>query len=50
MIAQENIVSNYETALEHMPEAFAQVIMLYIDCKVNGTVLKGLQKFEYNFV
>ncbi|CAA2977238.1 DDI1 homolog 2 [Olea europaea subsp. europaea] len=41
MIAQEiqrqQIDSNMHDAIEHMPEAFGQVHMLYIKCKVNGT-------------
>uniref|UniRef100_A0A1I8F9U5 Asp_protease domain-containing protein n=1 Tax=Macrostomum lignano TaxID=282301 RepID=A0A1I8F9U5_9PLAT len=33
LIQQQNIDSSMETALEHMPEAFAPVNMLYIDVK-----------------
>lgn len=45
MIAEEirlkNIDSNMEAAMEHNPESFAQVIMLYINCKVNGHPVKA---------
>lgn len=45
LIAQEienkNIDQNMELAMEHNPESFATVIMLYIDCKVNGHPIKA---------
>ncbi|PAA66131.1 hypothetical protein BOX15_Mlig028733g1, partial [Macrostomum lignano] len=41
LIQQQNIDSSMETALEHMPEAFAPVNMLYIDVKVNGHPVKA---------
>ncbi|KAL5013498.1 hypothetical protein ScPMuIL_007768 [Solemya velum] len=45
MIAEEirlkNIETNMETAIEYAPESFGQVIMLYIDCKVNGYPVKA---------
>lgn len=40
-IRQKNVESNLENALEHNPEAFARVSMLYIDCSVNGVKLKA---------
>ncbi|KAJ1996165.1 DNA damage-inducible protein 1 [Coemansia spiralis] len=42
MIKQENIMRNMEAALEHNPEAFASVVMLYVDVQVNGTPVKAL--------
>eukprot|EP00095_Tigriopus_kingsejongensis_P012579 maker-scaffold298_size217389-snap-gene-1.19 protein:Tk12579 transcript:maker-scaffold298_size217389-snap-gene-1.19-mRNA-1 annotation:"protein ddi1 homolog 2 isoform x1" len=35
-IAHQNIEQNMELAMEHNPEAFGTVIMLYIHCRVNG--------------
>lgn len=35
-IRQENINQNMEAALEHNPEAFGRVFMLFIDCKINS--------------
>lgn len=35
-IQRQQIESNMADAIEHMPEAFGQVHMLYIKCKVNG--------------
>lgn len=35
-IQRQQIESNMADAIEHMPEAFGQVHMLYIRCKVNG--------------
>eukprot|EP00794_Sanderia_malayensis_P015077 gene15077-16633_t len=40
-IRMQNINSNMETAMEYQPEAFGQVFMLYIDCKVNGHPVKA---------
>lgn len=36
-IQRQQIDSNMHDAIEHMPEAFGQIHMLYIKCKVNGT-------------
>ncbi|XP_014666622.1 PREDICTED: protein DDI1 homolog 2-like [Priapulus caudatus] len=45
LIAEEirlkNVESNMEQAIEHAPESFGQVIMLYIDCRVNGHQVKA---------
>ncbi|XP_071945805.1 protein DDI1 homolog 2-like isoform X2 [Antedon mediterranea] len=40
-IKQHNIDANMEVAMEHAPESFGQVVMLYIDCKVNGYPVKA---------
>lgn len=40
-IRRQQIESNMETAMEYMPESFAEVSMLYIDCKVNGFHIKA---------
>lgn len=40
-IKMENINQNMENALDHLPESFARVVMLYIDCSVNGTPVKA---------
>ena len=41
-IQQKNINENMEAALEHTPESFSRVVMLYINCKVNGVPVKAL--------
>ncbi|KAL4221508.1 cyanamide hydratase [Mactra antiquata] len=45
LIAEEirlkNVESNMESAIEFVPESFGQVIMLYVDCKVNGHDVKA---------
>lgn len=40
-IRQKNIEANMEAAMEHNPEAFGTVCMLYIHCKVNGVPVKA---------
>eukprot|EP01091_Cochliopodium_minus_P011595 TRINITY_DN3325_c0_g1_i1.p1 TRINITY_DN3325_c0_g1~~TRINITY_DN3325_c0_g1_i1.p1 ORF type:complete len:453 (+),score=142.92 TRINITY_DN3325_c0_g1_i1:248-1606(+) len=41
MIRQENVLENMEHAMEHNPESFAKVVMLYVDCEVNGIPMKA---------
>ncbi|XP_044473682.1 protein DNA-DAMAGE INDUCIBLE 1-like isoform X1 [Mangifera indica] len=40
-IRQKGIDDNWAAALEHNPEAFARVVMLYVDMEVNGVPLKA---------
>ncbi|KAI4306264.1 hypothetical protein L6164_029557 [Bauhinia variegata] len=40
-IRQQGIDENWAAALEHNPEAFARVVMLYVDMEVNGVPLKA---------
>lgn len=40
-IQQQNIDDSYRNAMENSPEMFGTVIMLYIDCKVNGKSVKA---------
>ncbi|XP_051125068.1 protein DNA-DAMAGE INDUCIBLE 1 [Andrographis paniculata] len=40
-IHQKSIDENWAAALEYNPEAFARVVMLYVDMEVNGVPLKA---------
>jgi len=40
-IENKNIETNMELAMEYNPESFGTVVMLYIDCKVNGHHIKA---------
>ncbi|KAF4349493.1 hypothetical protein CsatB_013261 [Cannabis sativa] len=40
-IQQKGIDENWAAALEHNPEGFARVVMLYVDMEVNGVPLKA---------
>jgi DNA damage-inducible protein 1 len=37
----ENVIDNMEHAYEHAPEFFGNVVMLYINCKVNSHPIKA---------
>ena len=40
-IRQSNIEANMEAAMEHHPESFGMVVMLYVNCRVNGFPVKA---------
>lgn len=40
-IQQQNVDANLRLAMEHVPEAFGTVTMLYIDTRVNGVDIKA---------
>ncbi|KRZ67571.1 Protein DDI1 -like protein 2 [Trichinella papuae] len=40
-IMQQNIDHTLQHAIEHVPESFARVVMLFIKCKVNGQEVKA---------
>ncbi|CAF4370193.1 unnamed protein product, partial [Rotaria sp. Silwood2] len=40
-INMENVLDNMEHAYEHAPEFFGNIVMLYINCKINGNPVKA---------
>ena len=39
-IRQKNVEHNMAQAIEYNPEGFASVVMLFVDCKINGVAAK----------
>lgn len=47
-IRMENVAQNLEAAMEHNPESFGSVVMLFVDCKVNS--VSGVKAFVDRYV
>lgn len=47
-IRQENVNENMQAALEHNPESFGRVVMLFVDCKIN--TIDGIKAFVDRYV
>lgn len=47
-IRMENVMQNMEAAMEHNPESFGSVVMLFVDCKVNSVA--GVKAFVDRYV
>lgn len=47
-IRLENVNENMEAALEHNPESFGRVVMLFVDCKIN--TIDGIKAFVDRYV
>lgn len=47
-IRQENVNENMHAALEHNPESFGRVVMLFVDCKIN--TIDGIKAFVDRYV
>lgn len=41
-IQEKNIAENMEAAIEYTPESFSHVVMLYLDIRVNGVLVRAL--------